>query len=158
MQVSDLTESASENQDLLFNNVGGGAYDYPSGVLLGQTTSTLAALTNAAQYTITFRITRAATDAYAIESNLYSGTNTSATALQAISQTTTGASYLTGLELNGLAFGYRQSGTSLATGITLNSVDITTNIVAAIPEASSYAALAGLAGLGFAATRRRRQA
>jgi len=155
-QLADATVggSTSENQDLLFSNVGNGAFDNPSGTQLGTTsTSTQAALSAATQYTAKLRITVSGASEYTVDYVLMNGAGD--TTLQTLSRTTVSGSFINNLSIDGLAIGYRQSGTSLATSISLNSVDVTVN---AIPEPSSFAALAGLAGLGFAATRRRRAA
>lgn len=155
-QLNDGTVggSTSENQELLFNAVGNGAFDYPGGVQLGTTaTSTQAALTAATQYTATLRISVSAASEYTVVYSLLNGAGD--TTLQTISRTTVSGSFINNLSIDGIGIGYRQSGTSLATSISLNSVDVT---LSTVPEPSGFAAVAGLAGLGFAASRRRRAA
>ena len=153
MQNTD-TENSSENQDLLFNNVGNGAFDFPTGANLGTTaTSDLAALANSTQFQVTMRIEVTAASEYTITYSLLNGAGD--TTLQSISRTATGSTFIDNLSFDGFAIGYRQSGTSLATNLQLNSVNVTVN---AIPEPASFAALAGVAGLALAGLRRRRRA
>lgn len=158
--------TTSANQDLLFGGAGSGAFNNPAAANFGSTSSTLAAgsLANSTQYTLTYRVTRSNTSEYTLVYTLASADETST--LQTVTAIATGANFLTNLAFDGVAIGYRNAQpttgmttpASLATAIALNSVDITTNAIAPIPEASSFAAFAGLACLGFASVRRRRQA
>lgn len=152
--------TASANQELLFSNVGGGSYGNPAGgtagTVVGSTVaSTQPILTASEQYTLTFRITLASETSYDISYNLLNGTGT--TNLQSITRTASGATFINGLNFDGLAIGYRYSLSPAegATAISINSVQVQVN--SAIPEPSSYAAFAGLATLAISATRRRRR-
>lgn len=151
--------TSSANQELMFNNVGGGSFGNTAGgatvgVAAGSTaSSSLASLSASTQYVATMRITQASSTSYTIDYNLLDATET--TNLQSISRTASGTSYISNLIFDGIAVGYRYSGTSGASSISLNSVAVTISAVA-IPEPSTVASLAGLAVLGFAASRRRR--
>ena len=148
---------ATEAQDLVFNDGVTGGYDTPAGVIIGTTVAPAASfsLTNGSQYTISYRITQTAASTYTTALAIYSGAAIGDTALESISGSVTGVNAVAN-QFNALAIGYRFSGTSAASSITLNSFDIQTNTVSAVPEPSTYAALVGLAGLAFAASRRRR--
>lgn len=60
--------------------------------------------------------------------------------------------------VSGLLIGLEYSENSAAASVFLDNVAIYATATSAIPEPSSFAALAGLCGLGFAAGRRRRRA
>lgn len=147
--------TTSANQDLLFQG-GGGAYVNPGGVNLATSAalSATAALTNGSTYTLTYSITRTDSSTLSFATNLYDGIGTTGTNLASISATATGANLLTST-FSALAFGYRYSNTSAASSIAVNDLTV---VYTAVPEPSSFAALAGLAGLGLVATRRRRSA
>lgn len=158
--------TASANQDLLFMGVGGGTYGQNvtvgvPGLSVVSGASTLAgnALVNATQYQLVYTVTLSAADQYTIEYQLNSADGL--TNLQTISGTTTPSNFITGLSFDGLAVGYRSAqatgtASNLATGISLNSVNVSINSASPVPEPSTYAALVGMAGLAFAASRRRR--
>lgn len=151
--VMSGVDTSSQNQDLLFNNVGGGAYDTPTGVVFSAASpSTQAALTNTTQYTLELQVTLSNTSEYTVGYTLYDASGV--TTLQSITGVASAGNFLANLQFDGIAIGYRSSGTSLATSIELDSLDVTRNTV--IPEPSTYAALAGAAALGLAAWRRRR--
>jgi len=160
--------TASANQELLFMAVGGGTYGQVgvgvAGVTVGSSASAVAAgtLVNGTSYYLNYRITLAAADQYSI-SYMLLGSDGS-TSLDAITGTTNGSSFISGLSFDGLAIGFRSaqstssptaSGTNIPVGITLNSVEVTN--FSAIPEPSNFAALAGLAGLAAVGLRRKRK-
>lgn len=158
--------TTSANQELLFSGVGSGSFVNPAAASFGSASSTLAAgsLANSTQYTLTYKITLSNSSEYTMVYTLANADETST--LQTVTAVATGANFLNNLTFDSIAIGYRNAQattgmttpTSLATAIALNSVDITTNTIAAIPEASSFAAFAGLAVLGLSSARRRRRA
>lgn len=133
-------DTSSQNQDLIGNNWGGGAYDTPGGATLGTTVSTLS-LTTSAQYTLAFSLTLTAANTYDVSSILYDGAGTGGTVLSSQTVSASGANFLTS-SFDGLALGYRHSGTSLATTIDINSITVTANINA-VPEPTSATLLGG---------------
>lgn len=138
---------------------GSGGYAYPAGTNLVSSNTDAAtadALTNAGIYTLTYRIQLSAANTYTVSTNLYDGNGTSGTNLATLSGTASGATFLTG-PFDGLMIGYRYSTTSAASNLTITDVAIASNVASAVPEPSTYAALAGLAALGVVAWRRRRQ-
>jgi len=150
---------SSRPQDLVLAGAVGGSYNNPAAVTIATAASPSNAafsLTNLSQYTITYLITQSTLTNQTFDLNLYSGTDTSASAIQFItgSLATNSVTQLTDT-FNAFAIGYRYVGTSAASSITLNSVAVTS--ITAIPEPSTFAALAGVAGLGLAAGRRRRR-
>ena len=158
--------TASSTQDLLFMGVGGGTYGNPgtAGVSVGSSAGALPAgsLVNGTSYSLNYRITLAAADQYLISYTLFGSDGT--TALDMISGTTNGTNFISGLNFDGLAIGFRSaqstttpsaSGTNIPVGITLNSLEISS--FSAIPEPSNLAVLAGLAGLATIGLRRKRK-
>ena len=143
------TGTTSANQDLVADNVGGGAYNNPAGVNLGTSSSTLT-ITAGAPYTVQFRLTLTAANTLDVTNLVYDALGN---VVFKQGKTATGANYLTN-SFDGLAFGYRYSGTSTNTAIDVNSIIVTTNV---IPEPSTFA-LAGLGmGLALSVIRRRRR-
>ncbi|HLP24693.1 MAG TPA: PEP-CTERM sorting domain-containing protein [Acidobacteriota bacterium] len=139
---------------------GSGGYFYPAGTNLNTSNTDAAtgdALTNGNTYTLTYNILLSAANTYTISTNLYDGNGTTGTNLATISGTAAGATFLTG-PFDGLMIGYRYSNTSATSNLTLTDVLITSNVASAVPEPSTYAALVGLAALGFVGWRRRRTA
>lgn len=147
--------TTSANQDLLFQG-GGGAYVSPGGTNIGtaNTVAGTAALTNGNQYTMVFSVTRTNATTLAFSTNLYDGLGTGGTNLATVGATATGANLLTDT-FNGLGIGYRFSNSPAAASSIVFS-DLAVVYTTAVPEPSSCALLAGLAGLGLVATRRRR--
>lgn len=146
-------DTSSQNQDLIGNNWGGGAYDTPGGTTLGSVASTLS-LTVSAQYTLAFSLTLTAANTYDISSILYDGVGTGGTVLSTQTVSASGANFLTS-SFDGLAIGYRHSGTSMATTIDINAITVTANI-STVPEPSSAAlVLSGITLLGMIQRSRR---
>ena len=123
--------TTSANQDLLGNNFGSGAYNNPTGVQVGSTESSTISLTTGNTYTADMLITLLSSGQLSIQDTLYNGAGTGGTTVQSQTVTTTATNYLVD-SFDGLAFGQRNSGTSLdpTADITGISVDYT----AALPE------------------------
>lgn len=119
-------DTSSQNQDLIGNNWGGGAFDTPAGVTLGSLTST-SSLSDLQQYTLTFRLTLTAASNYSIESKLYSGLGTNGSVVFSQSATASGADFLTS-SFDGLVLGYRYSGASAASTLNVSSFTVTTSL------------------------------
>ncbi len=145
------SDTVNESQELLYNNRGGGAYDAPGGTDIATVAGTNVAL-GASAYTATFTITQNSDGGQDITGSLFSGVGTGGSVLASISGTS--ATPVTS-SFSGLAIGFRDgdSVTALATTMEIDAITLT---AAAVPEPSSFAALAGAAGLGLAALRRRR--
>jgi hypothetical protein len=141
---AQTTGTSSAVQELLGNNVGGGAYNGPTGstfrTLSGSGSPTL---TVGEQYTVDYTITLLGTGTLGITGNLFSGAGTGGPLLFTASGTATGANALT-TSFDGLAIGYRYNGTSVASSLNVNSIEVTATIV---PEPATVV----LAGLGLAA-------
>jgi hypothetical protein len=143
MRIVQLTGTSSAVQELLGNNVGGGAYNGPTGVTLRTLSGSGApALTVGDQYTVDYTITLLNTGTLGITGNLFSGAGTSGPLLFTATGTASGANALT-TSFDGLAIGYRYNGASAASSLNVNSVEVTATLV---PEPSAV----GLAGLGLA--------
>ncbi|MGI9178080.1 MAG: PEP-CTERM sorting domain-containing protein [Pirellulales bacterium] len=140
---AQTTGTSSAVQELLGNNVGGGAYNGPAGftirTLSGSGSPTL---TVGQQYTVDYTITLLGTGTLGITGNLFSGVGVAGPLLFTATGTASGANALT-TSFDGLAIGYRYNGTSVASSLNVNSVAVTATLV---PEPSTVA----LAGLGLA--------
>lgn len=140
----------SSDQDLLFNNAGGGAFNSPTAAQIGTTTATgfTTGLTQGSQYTLDYRLTLSGAGLDITES-LY---DSSSTLLATQTQTASGGTFLTS-SIDSLAFGWRRSGPdSQGSSVDLNSILVTTNV----PEPTTLA-LSVLGGLGLLALRNRKQ-
>jgi PEP-CTERM motif-containing protein len=139
------------NQELLFNNVSSSQsfHDPAAGNLTGASKTSTNNLTAGATYTSELRITLTGATSLAVSNTLYSGAGTGGTVLWSQNGTTNNATDVT---FDGLAFGYRYSGTSAASQLDIDSIGVTTNV----PEPSTWmlvgSSLALMIGLG----RRRR--
>jgi hypothetical protein len=137
----------SSDQDLLFNNAGGGAFFSPTGVQIGSTATTgfTTGLTQGSQYTIDYSITLATATTATITESLYSGNGTGGTLLA--TQSVTGTAPTTSFD--SLALGWRRSAAGAASSLDVNSILVTTPA----PEPTTLA-LATLGGLGLLTVRR----
>lgn len=147
---AQTTGTSSAVQELLGNNVGGGAYNGPTGTTLRTLSGSGApTLTVGQQYTVDYTITLLGTGTLGIVGNLFSGSGTGGPLLFTASGTASGASALT-TSFDGLAVGYRYNGTSVASSLNVNSIEVTATIV---PEPAAVAP----AALGLAAVLRLRR-
>jgi hypothetical protein len=147
---------SNENQDLLFNNAGAGAFDDPSGTTLGASGSLITPLTESTQYTVTLRLTRGATGLVTADYNRYSGVGTGGTNLYSSSRAASAAQTTAGgLEFDALSIGWRYAGTTgdPASIMDISALEVTTNLP--IPEPTSLAVL-GLGAFGVLCRRRTR--
>ncbi len=141
--------TTSANQDLVANNVGGGAYNNPAGVNLGSTLSSLT-LTAGAQYTVQLRLTLSGTGSLDITNLVYDGAGN---VVFNQGKVASGANFLTN-SFDGLAFGWRFNGTAAPSAIDVNSILVTTNV---IPEPSTSLLVIGGLGMAVFAVGRRRK-
>jgi len=140
----------SSDQDLLFNNAGGGAFNSPTGASVGATaTSFTGGLTQGSQYSLDYRITLNAANTLTISESIYDSVNT---LLMSQSQVASGGTFLTS-SFDALAFGWRRSGPdSQGSSVNVNSI-LVTDYIQTIPEPGSLVMLCG--GLGLLAFIRR---
>lgn len=149
---AQTTGTSSAVQELLGNAVGGGAYNGPTGATLRTLSgSGSPTLTVGQQYTVDYTITLLGTGTLGITGNLFGGAGTSGPLLFTASGTASGANALT-TSFDGLALGYRYNGTSVASTLSVNSVEVTTTIV---PEPASAAIASGLGMAALIFLRRR---
>jgi len=145
------TGETSRVQDLLFTSITPG-YNSSNGGGVG--TADAVSLTTSSTYTLAFTITLSAPTTYTVSYEVFSGSGTGGTSVASYSAATTPSTYLSNLTFDGLAIGARfRSG--VAGDITYSSLSVITGGATAVPEPSTYAALAGLAALGLVAWRRR---
>lgn len=139
------------NQELLFNNVSSSqSYHDPSaGNLTGASKSSTNNLTALATYTSELRITLTGATSLAVSNTLFSGAGTGGTVLWSQNGTTNNATDVT---FDGMAFGYRYSGSSAATELDINSIAVTTNV----PEPSTWMLVGSGLALMIGLARRRR--
>jgi hypothetical protein len=148
--------TASANQDLLFNNAGGGAYNNPVGANVGTVSSSSTTLTAGSTYTLDFRITLTGANTLSISNALFSGVGTGGASVFSEVAIASGATYLTN-SFDGLALGWRYAGVSGDPATVMDISQITVNdLIQPVPEPSTFA-LAGLGALGFAWTHRRQR-
>ncbi len=126
IQNGALTVSA--NQDLIGNNLGGGAYNNPAGILVGSAVPSTVTLTNGTPYpyTMDYRLTLSDVNVLTITENLYGGAGTNGTLLFSLSSVTT-TDLLTN-SFDGLAIGIRNSGTSFNPVMQLHQLAVTKSI------------------------------
>ena len=109
------TGTTSANQDLIGNNVGGGAFNSPTGTTLtasGSTQGLASQLLVGGTYTMDYTLTLVDSSTLSVRSFLYDGSGTAGSVL--VSQTrlaVSGSTFLTS-QFSGLAFGVRYSGSS----------------------------------------------
>ena len=139
------------NQELLFNNVSSSqSYHDPSGGnLTGASKSSTNNLTAGATYTSELKITITGATSLAVSNVLYSGAGTGGTVLWSQNGTTNSATDLT---FDGLAFGYRYSGSNVTSQLDINSIEVTSTI----PEPSTWMLVGSGLALMIGLARRRR--
>jgi len=151
---AQTTGTSSAVQDLLGNNVGGGAYNGPTGVTLRTLSgSGSPTLTVGQQYTVDYTITLLGTGTLGIVGNLFSGSGTSGPVLFSATGTASGANALA-TSFDGLALGYRYNGTSVASTLNVNSIEVSATLV---PEPTSSVAIASSLGMAAMMVLRRRR-
>jgi hypothetical protein len=147
------TGTASANQDLVGNGAGGGLYNNPAGALIGGNGfASTVTLTAASVYTDALTITLNADGTLELSSNLFAGAGTGGTNLATETVSSQAASTIA-TSFDGLAFGWRQSGTSIATGMDVNAITVSANIQP-VPEPAAIVGLGVPAVLGSARRRR----
>ena len=147
-------DTTSESQDLLFNNIGSGAFDDPTGTQISADSQFGSTLTAGNQYTYTLKLTLdAGTGFLTAEQNLYSGVGTGGANLFTQTGTSTAASTPT-LQFDGFALGYRfAESTGVASTLGINTIEITAVMV---PEPASASLLIFGAAISLWVYRRRR--
>src|SRR5690606_11247945 len=118
------TITTGNNQDLITE--GSGSQSYQNNVNLASAASTLTA-TAGSQFTLTFRITLSGATSLQIESRLYSGINTNGTLLHSQSASASGGNFLTS-SFDALAIGWRDTGNSAPTLISIQSLSVATSL------------------------------
>jgi hypothetical protein len=136
--------TTSANQDLVGNGFGSGTYVAEPGSLLGTQTSTAPSggLTAASQYTIDYRLSLQSGNVVSISENLYAGASATGTPLS--SETANDSSGSPTLTFDGMAFGERNSGTSLNPEMTINQITISEgNTPTEVPEPNTFVLFGG---------------
>jgi fibronectin-binding autotransporter adhesin len=106
--------TTSANQDLIGNNVGGGAFNSPAGTTLQATGSTQglpSQLVVGGTYTMDYTLTLLDSSTMSVQSFLYDGSGTSGAVLVSQRRLASGTNLLT-TQFGGLAVGFRYSGSS----------------------------------------------
>jgi PEP-CTERM motif len=139
------------NQELLFNNVSGtqSFHDPAAGNLSGASKTSAITLTNGSTYTSELRITLTGASSLAVSNTLFTGAGTGGAVLWSENGTTNNATDVT---FDGLAFGWRYSGTNIASQLDIDSIAVTTNI----PEPSTWMLVASGFAVMVGLARRRR--
>ena len=145
--VQNGAGTSSANEDLIGNGFGGGTNVNPGGALAGTSASTVV-LTTASKYTIDCRYTLTAAAQLTVNQNLYSGTTASGAPLS----TVTGTITTTLNDIDSLAIGIRNTGTSLNPQMDVNDIAVT-DFIQPAPEPSTFV-LAGIGALGLVCYRR----
>jgi len=114
--------TSSQNQELLFNNNGSGAFDNPTGTSLGGTGGL--SLTPSQPYTLSYLVELTDVATLRLTTTLYDGVDTSGTELFNLSRSTGPDTFLTS-SFDSLAIGYVYKGTSNGTvPLTINSITV----------------------------------
>lgn len=144
--------TSSAVQDLVGNNIGAGSYNGPAGFTIKSLSGSAApATTVGQQYTMDYTLTLLGTGTLGITNNLFSGAGTGGPLLFTASGTASGVNVLT-TSFDGLALGYRYSGSSAAATLNVNSIEVAATIV---PEPASIAMASGLGMAALIMARRR---
>lgn len=122
--------TTSANQDLLFNSVGSGAFNNPSGTQIGSLETVNFLLTAGATYTISYSIALTASGIFTITNNLYSGADTTGTLIFSQTNTTTVGTYLTN-SFDSLSIGVRNSGFSFNPTMDISQISVTSTLTVA---------------------------
>jgi autotransporter-associated beta strand protein len=126
--------TTSANQDLVANNVGGGAFNSPTGTTLTATGSTqglASQLVLGGTYTMDYTLTLVDSSTLSVRSFLYDGSGTSGSVLVSQSRLASGTNFLTS-QFGGLAIGMRYSG-SMSGPITMDVTSISIQATNAPP-------------------------
>jgi fibronectin-binding autotransporter adhesin len=126
--------TTSANQDLVANNVGGGAFNSPTGTTLTATGSTqglASQLVVGGTYTMDYTLTLVDSSTLSVRSFLYDGSGTTGAVLVSQTRLASGTNLLT-TQFSGLAFGVRYSGSS-AGPITMDVTSISIQATNAPP-------------------------
>jgi hypothetical protein len=137
-------DTTDENQDVLFNNSGTGAFDNPTGTGVAGSGDQIN-LTDGQDYTLTLNISYDGSGV-TVAQNIFEGVGTGGLNVYSLAGDHT-AGYTT---FDALGFGYRGSAGSTI-NMSLSALEITTGVV---PEPSTFAFL-GLGGLALLGFRRR---
>jgi len=106
--------TTSANQDLIGNNVGGGAFNSPAGTTLtasGSTQGLTSQLVVGGTYTMDYTLTLVDSSTVSLRSFLYDGSGTGGSVLVSQTRLASGSTFLT-TQFSGLAMGVRYSGSS----------------------------------------------
>ena len=146
------TGATATNQELLFGGTSGSqAFGNPAGAqLTSASKATTIAESAGATNTSELRITLTGVNSLAVSNTLFSGAGTGGTIIFAENGTTNNT--VTDLSFDGLAFGYRYSGTQATSALDVQSITVLTSVV---PEPSTVA-LVGVAIAMIPMFRRRR--
>jgi len=135
------TDTTDENQDVLFNNSGTGAFDNPTGTTL-QGGGAQIVLSDGIDYTLRLNVFYDGADV-TVSQDIFEGIGTGGISVYSLSGTQTGG-YTT---FDSLAIGYRGSNSSTI------HMDVSALEISVIPEPSALALL-GLSGLALVLRRR----
>jgi hypothetical protein len=145
---AQATGTTSANQELIGNNFGSGAYPTTGTGLSPQPASTIT-LTGGSTYTADMLITYLGGGLISISETLYNGTGTLGTAVQ--STLTVSSTTAVATTFDGLAFGIRNSGSTLQPVADISDISVT---YTPVPEPTAIG-LIGIGG-GLGIVRRRR--
>jgi fibronectin-binding autotransporter adhesin len=144
--------TTSANQDLLFSGVGTGAFVNPAGTVLAGTQPSTLDLTPGDVYTAQMLVQLVSAGELAITNTIFNGAGTGGTPVQ--SAFTTSPSAAVTQSFDGLAFGFRNSGTSLDPIMDVSNVSVDFVSGTPVTEAGTVdlngnaATIGGLTGSG----------
>ncbi len=150
---AQTSATSAQNQELLFNNASSAqAYNSPTGLVVATKGSTLTTNAMGQTYTDYLRITLTGVNTLSVTSAVYNGVGTGGLQIFGLGGSASNVTYLTST-FDGLAFGWRFSGTQTNSQMDISSITVTTNTV---PEPSSLMLAGAGLGLMIAMIRRRR--